>query len=276
MNKTSHNKIYVVLIICISIIASTIILSRRAPLPEKRGGDTLLLENTDYASSLGTTTTVDWVKTLSKINPNLIATTTSAPEEMTLTDRFARDVFARYLDIASADHEVTDEEEASIVNTILSNQEYVNGIRGVIYIEQNLKIIGPSTNVTLAQYSTTVNKIFADGLAKIKSKTPIAQLVNDAVTNQDQKKIAEIGTYVTGTKYVLTSLLATKVPSDLAQLHLKLVNSVSNVLSDLEAMEKAIDDPVRGYIGMTKYPLDTEEAQGVIYQISAYYRSKFQ
>lgn len=269
-----HKKIYIVIIFCLTAIFMTIILSIKPKVPEKAKDVVADLDYSNYNTTPTATSSKDWANVLNKIGPSVSTTTDSLPEDATLTARLAKDIFARYLQIASKDHSVTDQETQQIVDALLNTPEYTEGIRGVSYVKSNLHIVGDSSLPALKKYSDTVNTIFDGGMNQIKTKNSIAFIINDALTSQDPKKIEGLDTFIKGTKYVLDNLLKMNVPSELADLHLQLVNAVSNIYSDVQSMRETFNDPVRGYIGAGKYPQDTDQAQAIIIRISNYIINK--
>lgn len=270
----NHKKIYVVLILCIAVIFSTIILSAKPKMPVDTTEAVVSLDTTAYDPVSTATSSKGWTNLLNKVATGNASTTDALPEDATLTAKLAKDIFARYLQVASKDHSVTEQETTDIVNSLLSTPEYTDGIRGAVYVKSNLHVVAEGTPETLKKYSDAVNAIFEGGMSQIKTKNSIAFIINDALISQDPQKIVGLDTFVKGTKYVLDNLLKMNVPSDLVSLHLQLVNSVSNIYSDVQSMRETFNDPVRGYLGANKYPVDTDQSQAVIVKISNYILSK--
>lgn len=277
MQANDHKKIYAVAVICVGAIVSAFLLARKPDFSKIQSNQNLNLEHSGV--ELNTESTIenkDWGNLLAKIeSPSKTGgAEIDIPEDGTLTARLARDLFSRYLTVAKSGQDIPEEESAKIIDAILASPEYTQGSRGVVYVESNLKI-GPVSNTeTIKKYADDVNRIFKTGMDSIKANEGIGTIINLALANQDETKIAKLDPFVIATRTVLKNLVSVNVPIDLVKLHLELVNSVSNVLSDLESMRETFNDPVRGFIGATKYPQDTDDTQIAIQKITSYYLNK--
>jgi hypothetical protein len=98
--------------------------------------------------------------------------------------------------------------------------------------------------------------------------------VNDSLNREDQNNILKLDSFIEANKLVIKDLLSMDVPSDLAGLHLKLVNSCSKTLADIEGMKMTFTDPVRSFIALNQWISDTQNFQDSLSNINSYYAQK--
>ncbi len=252
------NKIYTILVLCLGIIVSVWVLVKKpedTPVTQKQGSVSVGSTNTQDK------TPTDWQSILVTLDANSQKTTSVVPKESeaddgtafndtTLTAQMAKDFFARYLSIANQG-DVTEADATTIANNVLASPEYTQ-TTGAVYLISNLHI-NPKTN-------TTTTKQYLDSLSQMIEKRGIntnnddpMSMVAKAVQENNENELTKIDPIIVKAKGIINDLLAMSVPADAVQVHLKLLNTSSNLLSNLEAMRATFTDPVRSFAGASQY-----------------------
>jgi hypothetical protein len=138
----------------------------------------------------------------------------------------------------------------TIINNVLSSPNYQPS-GGAVYIASNLKIIKGSDQATLKQYKNNLNKAVKTRLAQFHDD-PIA-ILEDALNNNNPEELTKIGPTLAVVKEGLDDLLNMSVPENAVKLHLALLNSVSDILANLQVMGQGYSDPVGVLVGATSY-----------------------
>jgi hypothetical protein len=273
---TNHKKTYVVTILCISAIFSAYLIKKSYPETKKNQ-----LNTVDSVTEENLPSDDSWKKILTNTKlsePNTLISGDSQDQdyfdETTLTARMARDIFSRYLLIAKNGQSVSPEDADKIANDVLSSPDYKNANTGVTYLDANLHIKGQSDRATLKKYGDRINEILKTRLENAKLSEGVIKIVNDSLNREDQNNILKLDSFIEANKLVIKDLLSMDVPSDLAGLHLKLVNSCSKTLADIEGMKMTFTDPVRSFIALNQWISDTQNFQDSLSNINSYYAQK--
>ena len=82
--------------------------------------------------------------------------------------------------------------------------------------------------------------------------------------------MAKLDPIILSGKMVMTNMLNMTVPREAVGIHIRLLNSLSNTLADLESMRVIFDDPIRGLGGMNSYSNDANTFIGALNTMSQY------
>ena len=142
------------------------------------------------------------------------------------------------------------------------------------------------TEYTIADITTSDNDatnvlLYASGYATvIENYTPAA--IGDpstafitAVTDDNEESLTALAPIITEHAEALQGFLALTVPADAVSLHLEIVNSISDVITDLEGMEQYFTDPILAFSGGLRYEIDMEEIAQALVAINSRYFTKF-
>ena len=271
------NKTFVVLIIAIGFIVSIWLIQRHTI----NSTINTFRDNSSIEAVRTTNNSVDgeWSKILvSVISDSSSAGKTTIPknnsevfDETTLTAQMARDLFSRYLLVAKKGQNLSEAEMTKIADDVLASPEYTKS-SGVLYLESDLRITQKRDKTTLDNYKTTLNQYLATGIKSIENKGNVATIVNAAIVDGDEKKLVELEPFVTAFRIVTSELLKMEVPSTLAPLHLKLLNTSSNLTANIEAMRGMLYDPVKGFIGANKFSDNFAEFEVNLENINTYFK----
>lgn len=118
------------------------------------------------------------------------------------------------------------------------------------YTEKDLTLVTADTSAL-----TTYQKALAAAFDKFSSKNTTNELkiVLEAVQQRDTTKLAPLAGMVKNLQTLLNTLLAMKVPRDVASLHIFFLDNYTLILSGVTDMQRIVDDPVLGIRGVAKY-----------------------
>lgn len=275
--KKNHNNIYAVLVICLGLIVSVWLTQRADSKPKSQKNVSV-----DVIEETNTPQNDEWKKLLTSVKftedgsaYSSISENEGVFDESTLTARLARDIFSRYLLISKSGQAVSPEQADTIANQVLSMPEYTEASRGAVYVASNLKVVGKSDQDSIKKYGDTLNNIIIKRLAETKSTEPILTIVNDAISKEDEQNLVKLNPYIKANKAVISDLLAMPVPSDLVDLHLRILNASSNILADIEGMRQTYTDPVKAFTSINQYAPHLNDFQVAMDDLNSYYRRKY-
>lgn len=268
----NRNKIYIVSVICFGFVVS-IWLIQRTPIIKSSEKN---LETVSVNQYRNIEKNDDWKKILvtvdsSATDTSLVSrnnTASVALEDSTLTDQMSRDFLSQYLLAVKNNGAVSSGDAEIIAQNTLSLPEYTES-SGAQYVSTNLKISTKTDNDTLRIYRNRLYKILKDRSSNIKDD-PIVIVIN-SVTSEDDRDLAKLDYIINQSRGLLKDLLTLEVPRNTIQLHLSLVNSVSDVMANLESMRLVLGDPVRGLAGIGAYTQNIQEFQAVLEKINKYF-----
>jgi hypothetical protein len=271
-----NRKTLFILIICFGIVTSVYLFARNSNnLPLLAGNDTAISANSYI--NIGKNTNNDWQKILTNVDPNqnttTVLTTGGDPnvfDETSLTAQMSRDMFAQYLLVANKPGGVTSDDATQIASAVLSNPEYTK-TASIVYTDINLHVVNTSKD-SVKKYTEEMNQIIINYSSQVKVNPLNILLV--ASESEDEKELAKLDPIILVAKSFISGLIKIDVPRDAVQAHLDLMNSSSNLLSDLEAARVTFTDPVRGLTGIGQYVEHLTGFQTATNNINAYLAGK--
>jgi hypothetical protein len=269
-----QKKVWVISILCFAVVTA-VWLSQRdvidtSAIYEKTNG----LEPVEPLIAISNATNTDWEKILVSIKPektvDLTVDTGDDFDDTTITAQLSKDFFSQYLLLKKGGKEITAEDTAQIANNIVASGKYTD-INAPIYVSKNLKIIPPDTE-EVKKYRDSVNLSLKNRSSQIKTD-PIL-ILNKVIKSQDEKDLAELDPLIVIAKGFVNDFLNIPVPSDAVNVHLALLNSFSNLLSDMEGMRVILVDPIRSLTVVGKYSQHTTEFYAALNNMNAYFKAK--
>ncbi len=241
-----------VLILCLGIVLSIWLLSENGKTSIKNTKTNPLLVFSDEPK---TYTKDDWKKILITIDTGTTTVLTNQnsdvyPDEGTQTDLISRDFMAQYLLLKQGGAEITTEQALDIAQKTLSSAEYTKAT-GVKYTQNDLNINSKTSRELTQTYMTTINS----SLIKRSPKNLENELVilDRAINSGEEKELVKLDPIITGYKGLIGDFLQISIPSDAVSIHLEILNAMSNVLSNIEAMRLTFSDPVKSFVGVSQY-----------------------
>lgn len=264
------NKIISVLIICVGLISSVWLLNRDKPIKITNAKsyptvDTTKVEKNFYENN-------DWKKLLSVANPktqNIISelsTINNQTEDATNINQLTIDLMSQYL-LSKQDGSVSEEEKEKILNNIISTKEYTN-LTPPKYITTNIYKIGKNDKDTITKYKKNITLIINTRNSQIK-QSPIL-LLSYIGTEKENDALKAIDHIIKVGKMFISDSLKIEVPSNAVSLHLDLLNSVSTLITNIEAMRNISSDPILGLVGLNDYDNSIEKLEISLAKINNY------
>lgn len=277
MNKSNPKKVYAVLIICLALIASSFILSRKPQI--KTSSESIDATNTinlDVTAD-AKTSNPDWSNMLTKTVKNISSTSTGdikyGPDDFNpnlVTARMARDVFYEYLQAAN-NGSISQDQIDEIVNKTLSNPDY-SIAPGVTYTKTNIKITSDNTTDAYKKYSQQFNLILSKRMQEVKTLNDPMAIMIKLSQSDDPKKLLDLDKIISATKGLIEDLVKLPVPSSIQQLHLGMINASSALLTDIQAMRNINADPVSSLIAIKSYGQHYSDFIGALGNINNFFK----
>lgn len=270
MNNVNHKKIYAVLIICVAFIFSTFLLARKPTIKKDVGGEILGESGIDVRPEIAVKDN-SWSEILQK--NTRIATSSQkinyGPDDFNPnlpTARMGRELLSRYISSSQKGQQMSEEQIQQIVVEMMSNPDY-NKIDAVVYVQSNLKTTSSNTPADYKKYNQDFNDKMAKRLIEIQNvEDPIAIMLKVTETD-DPNYLKPLGTIVSALEGSINDLRKVSVPTNLVQIHLGVLNALSALLSDVEAMKKIYTDPVSSMSAISQYEkhiTDFSNALGIL------------
>ncbi len=251
------NKIISVSILCLALIVSTWLLSKNTTKSSSVSQNNInAVETVSARPYIESTKNNEWQKMLVKIDPKYqvaVDLTKSKPDsfdETTLTAQAAKDFFSQYLLAKQGGSEVTQEEVSKIAQNVSSLPQYTK-TSGAVYLTTNLNIDPATDALTLKKYKDAVNLALKTWTSQIK-ENPLT-ILGDAIKSEDENQLKRFDPLIFVGKNLINDFINMSVQKNAVNVHLALLNSFSNLLSDTEAMKVAIKDPLKAMAAIGQY-----------------------
>lgn len=259
------SKIISVFILCIAIVFSVWLFSNSNPATNtisQKIEDVEVVTPRPYIETAGND---DWKKLLTKIDPKdqVFTDLTSKSkdgsyDDTTVTSQLAKDFLSQYLLAKKGGGDLKPEEMANIVNNIASSPQYSKTL-GATYMTKNLRIAKENNEQTRKKYKDTVNLILKNRSSQIKDNP--ASIMNQAMKSQNEKTLERLDPIIFTAKGFIDDYLNVEVPEGALNIHIAMINSVSNLLSDLEAMRSYVKDPIKSLSAFGLYEKHVKDFQ---------------
>lgn len=299
-----HSKVLATLIICVGIISSFAIVSKKlssqTPTPQKSQRIIAIQDDTSNSDSdndglkdweeslIGTNSqnpdtdgdgTTDGDEISQERNPRTpgpndknIKNTENTEKavdtsEVTLTEQVAKDFFSRYIAAKQQNQNLTQEEAALIAQSVIQNVSVPTTVH--IYTIKDLKITQDTSAVSKGNYQQSL----ATALSKNSPKNIENELVVFAKAIQSQKEsdLLPMDLIIQGYKGIITDTLKATVPINTVADHLLYLNALSAIYDDLIYMRLILSDPVKAYAGYSNYQQDALRLKVISENLDKYF-----
>jgi hypothetical protein len=263
------NKILTTIVICLGLIVSVWLIQK---VPAGTVKNTAINSVTSAKNTINDDN-YDWkstLETISKSDQKVLDVTKNSNNEFddsTLTAQIAKDFFSQYLLAKKGGVDITAIEVQQIASNVLSNQQYIVS-RGVLYNENNLKIVNSSDSRTMLAYKSAMVTSIRKGFESLK-RDP-SGIVVVAINTKDASRLSGLDPIISANKVIISDFLSIQVPKGAVSVHLTLLNALSNTLEDLESMRSLFDDPLKGFGAIKFYDTHTTEFINSLNSMSAY------
>lgn len=168
----------------------------------------------------------------------------------TTTDTISRKLILEYTTFQkmAATSTLSDADADTIATSLVQQIELPLGTE---YNLSDLNISSDNSDASIATYIKGLTAIMQSFLSV--HKTNELDIVNDAITNKDAQKLQALNPILAQYENLKKDLLTIKTPPRVAPLHLRLIQSYSNIQSSIIAMQKVFSDSIQGLVGITQY-----------------------
>jgi uncharacterized Zn ribbon protein len=169
-----------------------------------------------------------------------IATATaSSSENLTTTDKFGRDIFAKYIELKQAGLASDPDSQQEIIREILSSGEFF--VYKKIYTMEDVNTSDIYDSESLRAYGNQVATVFQKNMSRARDE---ATIVKDSLDKDDPNILKELDPIIASDKAILNGLLAMQVPKVAARPHLDLINAVSGATFVAQSLRQSNADPL--------------------------------
>lgn len=189
-------------------------------------------------------------------------------ENITKTDKFAQDLFGKYLSLRQNSQEGLNNEDKNFLITSVMEDSLYDEVDNK-YTVSDLNVTDDNSKTTLKKYGNdfiSITELYSQDLNQ--NELIVFERMLRMENKEDAmylKKSSEIY------NMAIDKLIEIKVPNNLAFVHLDIINSyniISNALSD---MSSALDDPLRGMNGFAVYVAVTDMQIDLFKEIKNYF-----
>lgn len=270
---TPHKQTILITIMCIVVVGGTYIYTKGGfgalMSPQNPTTNSIVTINTvENAAPLSTSS--DWRKSFftgtSSTPTKLIATQSTAQENLSLTDSFGRDFFARYIQLKQSGLRDNQLFVADTLDTSIGKAADA-AKKARVYTLSDITIQTTANPANLRIYGNAVGNIFStygvDG--------DPATVANDAFEKGDMTLLKNIDPMITAYGTITTMLKNTPVPQPLATYHLTLLNAVSGMTQIARDLRNVEGDPMQTMVSIGLYPSVQTSLIGALRSMKTYF-----
>jgi len=301
----NHSKVLVTLIICVGIIVSFAIVSKKTPIHTtslQAQKDIITTTDTSSDSDNDADGLKDWEESLigtDPRNPDTDADGTADGEEIAqgrdprkagpndkdtiknpeglqkntnesdfgLTEQVAKDFFSRYIAAKQQNKDLTREDAGLIAQSVIQNVSVPVTMR--TYTIKDIK----NTQDTSLTAKEAYKQELISALRKNSPKNLEHELVivTQALESQMESDLLQMDLIINGYKGIIADTLNATVPINATTDHLLYLNALSAVYDDLTYMRLILSDPIIAYASLSDYQVDVLKLKVTFENISAYF-----
>jgi hypothetical protein len=184
-------------------------------------------------------------------------------EEITLTEKFGRELFAGYVSLKNNSN--FDGNQTEILYNFLS-QNAASVDLAKIYTSSDIKTLNQNSGNLIRSYGNNLATNFRLG-ATLNEMSAITAIVDSG----KEEDIAELENIVRVNERILQKNLDVFTPKEAELLHLALINSHSEVINSLKNIGMIHEDPLVSIVGVGQYSRATDKFQSVIRNLKEYF-----
>jgi type II secretory pathway pseudopilin PulG len=186
-----------------------------------------------------------------------VVTANKTTENLTLTDKFGRDIFSRYMELREAGLSSDPESQAEIVRSLIETGAFL--VYPKTYTEADIVVIDKHDSETVKEYGNQIGLIFQKNTISTRSEGAI---VKDSLEKNDPKILTELDPIIESYRRIEGELKLVTVPRGAVQVHIDILNSMGLAIYTAESMKKSFVDPLIALQGVGKY----QEASAKIFE----------
>lgn len=168
-----------------------------------------------------------------------------ADQDLTPTDKLARNFFARYMELSQAGLGDDKQSQMELISSVIENGVVLS--KPKTYNVTHFSISPADGPDAIKNYGNIVGGIFTKhNNPNFPSEVIVAK---DSIEQDDPQILTKIDPIIVAYKNIVTDLLKVPVPQSMARTHLTLVNSMSILLFSAESLRKIDVDALSGVQG---------------------------
>ncbi|MFA6536405.1 MAG: hypothetical protein WC250_00560 [Candidatus Paceibacterota bacterium] len=176
-------------------------------------------------------------------------TNISANEELSQTDKFSRELFARYLAFKQGSETLDPKSQEIIINSMLAENQTT--ISAKVHSSAELKVSQDNSAAALKNYGNLLGGAIISSSPK-NTRNEIT-ILNEAAQSGDENKIGELDPIITGYQDLIKAVLTIEVPTGAISIHIAFINSLEKVLVNIKTLRQFFTDPIAALSGINNY-----------------------
>jgi len=179
-------------------------------------------------------------------------------EPQTETDKFSRDLFARYLSFKQGTAPLDEASKQIVINSVLAENQ--NEEKITLHSAGELNLTTDISTTSLRTYGNSLGVAIIGSTPK-NLKNELA-VVEKALTTGEETDLADLDPIIKGYTDLIEASLEIKVPKSAIDLHLGYLNSLEEILALQKGMKLALTDPIRALTAINSYPTAVDKLSG--------------
>ncbi len=188
---------------------------------------------------------------------------------LTITDKFARDVFDQYMTAKQANGgtPLTTDEQRTIVLKMLDASDDV--LAKIEYSRTDLNIAKNSSSETIRAYGNELGRIIHTYSITAKDEGII---LRDSIKDNDPELVKQLDPIIKSYQNLLSNFLKARIPANAVFIHLTLINSFSDIITTVQGMRNIYTDPIATLQGAGHFPEARASVVNALVRVKAYFK----
>lgn len=178
------------------------------------------------------------------------AKATIAAQELTQTEKLARDFFARYLELNQAGLSKDKESQTALVEEVLKSGLVISIPK--TYSIKDILTTPDNSKDSIKKYGNQIAAVLEQYRLKGRDEAVIAK---ESFDKEDPEILKEIDPIISTYKKILGDLTKVPAPSEIASMHVELINAINIFLFSAESFRGSDTDAIRGIQAVKEYPI---------------------
>ena len=167
---------------------------------------------------------------------------------LTLTNQIGRELFTRFIDLKQNNLDSDPQLVQDVIDQTINNTTS-GAAQAKQYSLTNISTLNQPTNTNYHDYGNNVATILLSDMPKIDAPT----IASNAFDANDLSLLSEIDPLISAYQKVINNLLIIKTPQSIAQYHIDMINSISNLLFVSQELRNIEGDPAQSIVALEDY-----------------------
>jgi len=188
-------------------------------------------------------------------------------EDITATDKFAREFFNKYLALKRSGASVADNSDF-LVNEVLKNNTVKLAVP--VYKSDDITITNEEDVVTLKNYGNTLGRIIIRNSPKTDNEINIFER---AVKREDESEIKKLDPIISGYEKIVEQSADVLVPKPFRDAHIEYLNALNYVIASIKGLRQIFSDPLIAISALGQYDTARESLENSIKDFGHIFKS---